>query len=185
MEEKLVQLSKFLSLILRHRPDKIGLELDAQGWVAIDRLLSAAASHGRKIRREDLDRVVAENEKKRFAISEDGLRIRASQGHSTEVDLGYAPQTPPEFLYHGTATRFLESIRLQGLIKGNRHHVHLSLDKETAVAVGKRHGKPIVLVISCAEMVQRGFEFFVSANGVWLTDHVPPEYITEETTSLE
>lgn len=175
-----VRLSKFLSSVLRHRPDEIGIELDAQGWVAIDALLKGAAASGTRISRNELDEVVLNNSKQRFAISDDGTRIRASQGHSTEVDLGYAASAPPARLYHGTASRNLEAIRAQGLLKGNRHHVHLSLDVATATQVGARHGRPVVLIIRSAEMAAAGHEFFLSANGVWLTDNVPAEFIDFE-----
>jgi putative RNA 2'-phosphotransferase len=179
MEKRLTSISKFLSYVLRHRPDEIGLRLDAQGWVPIAELLDACASHGRTIARADLDDVVATNSKARFAVSEDGLRIRASQGHSIDVELGYEPALPPEVLYHGTATRNLESIRAHGLLKGRRHHVHLSADATTARTVGTRHGVPVVLEIRSGEMARGGVEFFLSANGVWLTDAVPYAYITE------
>jgi putative RNA 2'-phosphotransferase len=167
---------------LRHRPDEIGIALDEQGWVAIDELLVACAAHGRPIAREELEAVVATSDKRRFAVSDDGLRIRASQGHSVEVDLGYAPAEPPERLYHGTATRNLASIRAEGLNKGSRHHVHLSSDDATARSVGARYGKPIVLTIRAGEMARDGFPFYLSANGVWLTDHVPVRYVDEPST---
>jgi putative RNA 2'-phosphotransferase len=179
MPDDLTRTSKFLSYVLRHRPDEIGIELDPNGWVAIDELLAAAASHGRAIARAQLDEVVATNNKARFAVSDDGLRIRASQGHSIDVDLAYEPAAPPDLLYHGTATRFLESIREKGLVRGARHHVHLSADAETARAVGARHGKPLVLAIRSGDMAREGVRFYVSANGVWLTDAVPYEYIDE------
>jgi putative RNA 2'-phosphotransferase len=124
-----------------------------------------------------LDEIVTTNDKKRFAFSEDGRRIRANQGHSVEVDLGYRPQTPPEFLFHGTATRFLDSVRLGGSQKRERHHVHLSLDEESAFKVGGRHGKPVILRVQAAAMAASGHHFFLSDNGVWLTDHVPAEFI--------
>lgn len=171
------RISKFLSYVLRHRPDEIGIKLDPQGWVAIDVLLAAAGEHGNRITHAELDDVVQNNNKQRFAISEDGTRIRASQGHSTAVDLGYAPSSPPDILFHGTAARNLESIRAQGLLKGNRHHVHLSLDSTTATQVGSRHGSPVVLIIRAGDMSAAGHEFFLSANGVWLTEHVPNAFI--------
>ncbi len=141
------------------------------------RLLDAAATHGNCITREELDDVVRINNKQRFAISEDGTRIRASQGHSTEVDLGYTPSAPPAVLFHGTATRNLDSIRAEGLLKGRRHHVHLSVDTATATQVGGRHGNPAVLIIRTGEMSAAGYGFFLSANGVWLTEHVPATFI--------
>lgn len=177
MDQRLVRLSKFMSLVLRHNPGKIGITLDPQGWVEIDELLAAANRSGTALDRATLLRVVAENDKQRFAISEDGRRIRASQGHSVEVDLALTPLAPPELLYHGTATRFLESIRREGLVKQSRQHVHLSADETTAVKVGQRHGRPAVLTVRAGAMAAAGQQFFRSDNGVWLTDHVPPEFL--------
>ena len=177
MDKQYTKISKFLSLVLRHRPEAVGLVLDAQGWVAIDVLLEACAANGRSLSRADLEYVVTHNNKKRFAISQDGQRIRASQGHSVEVELGYETAVPPELLYHGTAVHNLDSIRQKGLLKGQRHHVHLSLDEATAMNVGQRHGTAVVLTIRSRDMVGAGFTFFVSANGVWLTDHVPATFI--------
>ncbi len=177
MRKELVKVSKFLSLVLRHQPEKIGLTLDEAGWVEVTELLHACHENGFVITRPVLEEVVQTNDKKRFAFSEDGLKIRASQGHSIEVELAYAPLTPPEILYHGTATRFLDSIKAQGLLKGQRHHVHLSGDQETATRVGARHGKPLVLIIESGRMHAAGFPFYQSENGVWLTDHVPSTYI--------
>ncbi len=171
------KISKFLSLILRHKPEIIDIQMDEQGWVKTDELLEKLRLHHRGISLEQLKTVVAENNKKRFAFNEDESLIRASQGHSVQLDLGYDAVTPPEFLYHGTATRFLESIRKTGLEKRGRHHVHLSQELSTAKNVGGRHGKVIILNIRSLEMHQKGFDFFVSENGVWLTDHVPVEYI--------
>jgi len=179
MDKRHTQVSKFLSYVLRHRPDEIGLVLDSAGWVDIDQLLAASAAHGTAISRTELEYVVAHNDKKRFAISDDGQRIRASQGHSTEVELGYEPRQPPEVLYHGTATRHLVGIREQGLIKGKRHHVHLSGDETTARRVGQRHGRVVVLAVKAGEMARAGFTFCVTTNGVWLTEAVPYRYIDE------
>jgi putative RNA 2'-phosphotransferase len=177
MRKDLVKVSKFLSLVLRHQPDKIGLKLDEAGWVEVAELLAACTAHGFPITRLLLEEVVQTNDKKRFAFSEDGLKIRTSQGHSVEVELDYMPLAPPEILYHGTATRFLDSIKEQGLLKGQRHHVHLSANRETAIHVGSRHGVPVVLVITSGQMHSQGFLFYLSENGVWLTDHIPPAYI--------
>lgn len=169
--------SKFLSLVLRHQPEAIGLTLDDGGWVEVDRLIAQAVAHGKPLDRELLEEIVATNDKKRFAFSPDGRRIRASQGHSVRVELGLSPQTPPATLFHGTATRFLASIEAQGLVPGSRQHVHLSADVETAERVGARHGKPLVLPIQAAAMHRDGHVFFLSENGVWLTDAVPVRYI--------
>lgn len=168
-----IRLSKTLSLVLRHDPQHLGLQLDPGGWVEVDDLLARLSSTGKEVSRERLETVVAENNKQRFSFSEDGLRIRANQGHSVPVDLGLSPLEPPEVLYHGTATRFLESILEKGLLPGSRQHVHLSHEKETAVTVGRRHGKPAVLTVRAGEMHRKGTAFFRSDNGVWLTDHVP------------
>lgn len=173
----LVKTSKFLSLVLRHKPQTIDIQLDDQGWVAIDLLLRKAADHGRDIDRDLLERVVTTNDKQRFAISEDGLRIRANQGHSVEIDLDLPPVAPPETLYHGTVERFLDSIRRMGLIKGSRRHVHLSADLETAKRVGDRRGSAVILIVRAGEMHGAGREFYVSKNQVWLTDQVPTEFI--------
>ena len=177
MQISLVTISKFISFALRHQPESVGLTPDAGGWVAIDDLIAAAQQQGVPLDRAVLDAIVAQNDKQRFAVSDDGLRIRANQGHSFPVDLGLAPLTPPEFLYHGTATRFLESIREQGLRPGSRQQVHLSSDEITATAVGQRHGKPVVLTVLAGHMFQDGFLFYRSANGVWLTDAVPAAYL--------
>jgi putative RNA 2'-phosphotransferase len=177
-ERDTVQLSKFLSLILRHQPGKVGIALDEAGWVDVEELLAAMGRHGRVVSREQLLHVVETSDKKRFALSEDGRRIRASQGHSVEVELGYQPATPPDVLFHGTVERFLDSIRAEGLVKGKRHHVHLSVDEETARRVGDRRGMAVILRVDAAAMVRAGRVFYVSANGVWLTEDVPAEFIT-------
>ncbi len=171
------KISKFLSLVLRHRPDQIGIQLDEQGYVDVDTLLAALAKHGTEASHEEIASVVAHSDKQRFAFSADGTRIRANQGHSVDVELGYLPSTPPPILYHGTATRFLDSIRRQGLLRGERHHVHLSSDAETAAKVGARHGKPVVVQIDAAGMHAKGYQFYVSDNGVWLTESVPTEFL--------
>ena len=175
MGKNTIRISKFLSLVLRHKPETIGIELDSNGWVSIPVLLAALAANGRAISREELEKIVQENDKQRFAI-QDG-RIRANQGHSISVSLDLEPTIPPASLYHGTATRFLASILGSGLKKMNRQHVHLSADKVTARKVGIRHGKPAILKIDASQMTQDGFQFFLSNNGVWLTDSVAPRYI--------
>jgi putative RNA 2'-phosphotransferase len=175
-----VRLSKFLSLVLRHEPHKAGLTLDSAGWVDVDVLLRGCAAAGVAITRDELDAIVAQSDKQRFAFSEDRMRIRANQGHSVEVELAYAPAQPPDVLYHGTADRFLASIRSQGLLKGGRHHVHLSSERAVALEVGQRHGRPIIIVVAAATMGRAGHVFFRSANGVWLTEHVPVEFMSIE-----
>ncbi|MBV1851825.1 RNA 2'-phosphotransferase [Catellatospora tritici] len=173
-----VKISKRLSYVLRHAPETIGITLSPDGWVPIDTLLRALAAHGPRVTREQLDAVVAGNDKQRFAI--DGDRIRASQGHSVQVELGLTPVEPPELLYHGTARRNLASIYADGVHRGNRHHVHLSADAGTAHKVGSRHGAPVILVVAAAEMADDGHRFYRSANGVWLTDDVPARYLRGE-----
>lgn len=165
-------LSKMMSYVLRHKPEEIGIKLDYAGWVDVDELLSALQSHGWDVDGDDLKNVVESNDKKRFSFSEGGTKIRANQGHSIKVDLGLVPEVPPAILYHGTATRFLKSIEQNGITKQSRHHVHLSADTETAVKVGQRHGKCVVLSIGAEMMVNDGIEFYKSDNGVWLTDFV-------------
>lgn len=173
----LTKTSKFLSLVLRHEPEAIGLTLDANGWADLDELVRLANADGKPVTRELIEQVVRDSDKQRFAISEDGARIRANQGHSIEVDLELTPLPPPATLYHGTATRFAKSIRNLGLVKQSRQHVHLSSDPATATKVGSRHGKAVVLTIRAGEMHARGLSFYQSANGVWLTDAVAAEFI--------
>ncbi|WND36544.1 RNA 2'-phosphotransferase [Streptomyces sp. BB1-1-1] len=174
-DRRTVKVSKYLSKHLRHQPERIGLALDEAGWVEIDTLIAAAAAHGFRFTREELDHVVATNDKRRFAI--EGTRIRASQGHTIDVDLALPAATPPPFLYHGTVARHLDAIRAEGLRPMNRHDVHLSPDRETATRVGARRGRPIVLSVDAAAMHRDGHVFHVSANGVWLTKSVPPRYV--------
>ncbi|MFG2317363.1 RNA 2'-phosphotransferase [Streptomyces tendae] len=174
-QERSVKVSKYLSKHLRHQPERIGLTLDEGGWVEIDTLIAAAAEHGFRFTREELDDVVATNDKRRFAV--EGARIRASQGHSIDVDLQLPAATPPPYLYHGTVARHLEVIRAEGLRPMNRHDVHLSPDRETATRVGARRGRPVVLPVDAAAMHRDGHVFRVSANGVWLTQHVPSRYL--------
>lgn len=169
--------SKFLSLVLRHQPETAFLTLDSAGWTGVEDLLRGCAKARRPITRDQLRHIVDTNAKKRFEFSADGTRIRASQGHSVEVDLNYEPKVPPLILYHGTATRFLESIRAQGLLKKDRHHVHLSAETKMTMQVGARHGKPVLLTILAADMHQAGHIFYLSTNGVWLVEHVPANFI--------
>ena len=172
------RISKFLSLVLRHQPELIGIELDDQGWTAVEELIAKADRQGTRFTEAELRQVVADSDKQRFALSEDSRLIRANQGHSVPVDLALEPAVPPEVLYHGTVAKFLAGIRRQGLLKGQRQHVHLSPDQTTASKVGSRRGRPVILQIASAQMQTDGMVFFLSENGVWLTDHVPPSYIT-------
>ncbi|MDN3238144.1 RNA 2'-phosphotransferase [Glycomyces tritici] len=170
-DRRLVKVSKYLSRHLRHEPERLGIELDEHGWVEVDALLKALEDRNFQVTREELEEVVARNDKQRFALR-DG-RIRANQGHTVDVDLGLAPAAPPPVLYHGTVGGFVATIREEGLKAMDRHHVHLSPDRETAVKVGSRRGKPVVLVIDAERMAGAGHAFYKSENGVWLTDHVP------------
>ena len=169
--------SKFLSLVLRHRPERANLTLDEGGWVCVDALLAGCRAAGQAMTGEELEEVVATNQKQRFVISADGTRIRANQGHSVDVDLGLKPQTPPATLFHGTVEGALPAIRSAGLERMRRHHVHLSADTTTAEVVGARRGKAVVLSIDATAMQRAGHLFYCTANGVWLTDSVPPEFI--------
>ncbi len=166
-----------MSLVLRHRPEKIGLTLDAQGWARVDDLIAGSRQGAVRLSRELIRAVVEQNDKQRFVLSEDGSKIRANQGHSVAIDLGLDPREPPDVLFHGTATRFVESIRAHGLVRGNRNHVHLSLDEDTARRVGQRHGTPAILRVRAGEMWRAGVPFYCSENGVWLAETVPTEYI--------
>ncbi|GAA3949116.1 RNA 2'-phosphotransferase [Actinomadura viridis] len=177
-ERRLVKISKYLSKHLRHRPERLGLVLDEAGWVDVDRLLRAAAAHAFPITRDELDHVVANNDKRRFAFDDTGTRIRASQGHSIDVDLGLPLTPPPPVLYHGTVASALPTIRGEGLKPMDRHAVHLSPDRETATRVGARRGRPVVLTVDAAAMAAAGHGFQVSDNGVWLVDAVPPRFLT-------
>jgi putative RNA 2'-phosphotransferase len=178
MNSHLTQLSKFLSLVLRHKPNAIGLTLDPQGWALIDDLIVKSNAMGTRLSREDLQHVVETSDKKRFSLSANGQRIRAAQGHSISVELGLSPRQPPGILYHGTATRFLASILSEGLRPQSRQQVHLSIDEATARRVGQRHGKSVILKVEALRMHMKGCKFFLADNGVWLTDQVPPEFLT-------
>ena len=173
------KISRYLSRALRHRPDSLGLALAPGGWVPVDALLIACAEHHFFITREELNEVVARNDKQRFAFDESGIRIRANQGHSVAVDLQLEPQTPPDVLFHGTGQKSVEFIRHDGLRKMSRQHVHLSANVETAFKVGARQGSPVVLCVDASRMYIDGHKFYRSANGVWLVEYVPPEYLVE------
>lgn len=178
-DKQLTHISKFLSSVLRHQPETIGIQLDENGWTDINELIQKSNNNGIVFDRETLNQIVATNSKKRFAFDESLDKIRASQGHSVEIELGYKNQKPPEILYHGTSDKNVTSILEFGLEKRNRQHVHLSSDLETAIQVGKRHGKPFVFKVFAEQMFDNKFQFFLSENGVWLTDKVPSEYLKQ------
>lgn len=179
-EKEITRISKFLSLVLRHRPETIGIVLDENGWTDVSTLLDKMQTTGTTIDLAILKEVVATNSKKRFAFNDDESMIRANQGHSVEVDLAYEPKEPPVFLYHGTSEQTISVILKEGLQKRNRHHVHLSAHEHTAKAVGQRHGKPVVLIVSALQMHKEGYIFYQTANDVWLTEHVPPAYLDNQ-----
>lgn len=178
MEKNITRLSKFLSYVLRHAPQEIGLTLGDGGWVETEDLIAKAKAHGRPLTPELLREIVATNDKKRFTLSADGARIRAAQGHSVEVSLDLEPLPPPDVLYHGTAVKVLDRIMAEGLKPQSRRHVHLSLDEATARKVGQRHGKPVILAVASGRMHRAGAAFYRADNGVWLTDTVAPHYLT-------
>jgi len=180
MSKKYKNTSKLMSLVLRHQPEYINLQLDENGWAQVDDLITGINKKGVRLDRPLLEEVVKQNDKQRFIISDDGLRIRANQGHSINIDLALTPVEPPAFLFHGTVSKFMNAIKKEGLLKMTRQHVHLSEEMETAVNVGGRRGKPIVLTVRTGEMHKDGVEFFQSENGVWLTNHVAPNYIDFE-----
>lgn len=179
MSKNEINISKFLSLVLRHQPETIAITLDQNGWADVNDLIEKANNYGIKFDKETLNHIVATNPKKRFAFNDTLDKIRASQGHSVEIELGYTNQKPPEILFHGTAEKFVQSILDTGLEKGNRQQVHLSADFETAIKVGQRHGKPFVFKVLAEKMYNDNFEFFISDNGVWLTDNVPTKYLKQ------
>lgn len=170
-------LGRFLSLVLRHKPEAAFISLDPHGWARVEDLLEGCARAGHPLSREDLERIVRENDKQRYRFDETGERIRASQGHSVPVELELREAVPPERLYHGTASRFLESIRRQGITRQSRRQVHLSADPKAAWKVGERHGTPVVLPVDAAAMARDGRIFWLSDNGVWLCEEVPWRYV--------
>lgn len=185
-----VRISKLLSLALRHQPDALGITLDAHGWTDIDGVLAGLARKGFALTADDLEEIVRTSDKQRFALSPDGARIRANQGHSVAIDLALPASTPPELLFHGTVARFLEPIRREGLLRRARTHVHLSVDRETAEKVaarrtGSRDVSPCetapkdirILGVRARAMHEAGFVFYVSDNGVWLTERVPTDWL--------
>lgn len=176
-EKRKTKISKFLSLVLRHAPEAVGLSLDEKGWVKVQDLRKACAAHGKTFSVAELEEVVATNDKKRFAFDETKTKIRANQGHSLDVEIEFEKKTPPEILYHGTAEKNVGVIFASGLQKMKRHHVHLSADTETARKVGGRHGKHVVFEVDTLAMLAENHDFLVSANGVWLTNEVPPKFL--------
>jgi putative RNA 2'-phosphotransferase len=176
-EKQRTKVGKFLSLILRHQPEIVGLTLEENGWVSVEKLIKACVANGQPLTRPELDEIVAANEKKRFAFDESGTKIRANQGHSVAIEIEFEERTPPKILYHGTAEKNVEIIAEQGLSKMQRHHVHLSAEIETALKVGSRHGKPVIFQIDTEIMLTENFKFYVSANNVWLIDEVPPNFL--------
>jgi len=176
-EKETIRFSKFLSLVLRHQPGSIGIVLDESGWTDLNDLIARANENGVLLSPAIVKHIVETSPKKRFALNESSDKIRANQGHSVEVDLGYKPQIPPSVLYHGTSTKVIDEIMKSGLQKRSRHQVHLSADFETAVKVGQRHGKPFVFQVMSGVMSSEGYEFYLSDNGVWLTDNVPVKFL--------
>lgn len=171
-KKTIIEKGKFLCLILRHKPEEINLKLDKHGWANVKELLLKT----KFISLDELNEIVETNNKKRFEFNEDKTLIRACQGHSINVEMDYKPQCPPDILYHGTATKFLESIFKNGILKGKRQYVHLSINTETALNVGERHGNPVVLKINAKQMFDDGINFYCSNNGVWLTDYIDTKY---------
>ena len=176
-EKEIKGVSKFLSFVLRHSPETINLKLDENGWANVDELILQSENQEVKLDFNLLTIVVETNDKKRFTFNEDKTKIRASQGHSIDVELNLNEIEPPDYLYHGTVAGSIDSIKEIGLQKMSRQHVHLSKDKETAIKVGGRRGKPIILIVEAGRMQLEGFKFYLSENGVWLTDEVPAKYI--------
>lgn len=176
-KEEQIKLSKFLSRVLRHKPETIGLRLDAQGWARTEELLNKAKAAGKNLSLESLKEIVVENDKQRFGFNDDFSKIRARQGHSLEVDLQLPVRRPPALLYHGTVARNLPSIKEKGLLSQKRKHVHLSQEEDTARKVGSRYGSPVVLQVKAAEMFAAQYPFYLSENEVWLTHSVPAQYI--------
>lgn len=175
-----INLSKFLSLILRHKPEVIGIKLDENGWCDVQELLVKMSNKGKNITREDLDYIVNTDNKNRYTYDEDGMKIRANQGHSLNVNLELKKEKPPKYLYHGTIKKYAEVILQEGIKKGKRQYVHLSSNLETANIVGKRRGIPVVLKIEAGMMNLNGYEFYLSKNKVWLCDYIPSKYVSAD-----
>lgn len=172
--------SRFLSYVLRHHPEEIGLKLDKNGWCDVEELIEKSATKDVIITKESLEQIVIDNDKQRFGFNEDKTKIRANQGHSVKVDLKLKAQRPPSVLYHGTIKKSADIILKEGLKPMSRHHVHLSSEKATAINVGSRRGTPVMLYINAQAMYADGYKFYQSENKVWLTDEVPTKYIKTE-----
>ena len=177
MRDRRTKLSKFLSLILRHHPETIGIALDEHGWANVEELIAGVNAAGRELDRALLEEIVRTDSKQRYAFNEEKTLIRANQGHSIPVDVELPEELPPVYLWHGTGEKFTDSIDRIGLIRKSRLYVHLSPDRETAETVGRRHGKPVVYRVSAEEMAEDGYRFYLSVNGVWLTESVPVRYL--------
>ncbi|HCQ6142668.1 TPA: RNA 2'-phosphotransferase [Clostridioides difficile] len=171
------KLSIFISLILRHKPEIIGIKLDEYGYADVNELIEKINNAGRNINIEILEQIVKEDNKQRYSFNEDRSKIRANQGHSINIDVELKELEPPEYLYHGTATRFLDNIKNEGIIKQSRLYVHLSRDIDTAIKVGKRHGTPVILKINTGKMYENGYKFYLSENNVWLCEYIPFKYV--------
>lgn len=178
MERNLIEWSRLLAMVLRHRPGSVGIELDAHGWADVKAIVEAFSQMG-LFTLAMLREIVRDDEKKRYSFNEDRTKIRANQGHSVKVDVELTEAVPPAVLYHGTGTKYVESIDKEGLLPRQRLYVHLSCDVETALKVGERHGKPFVYKILAGEMAKAGYKFYLSANGVWLTKYVPPDFLKD------
>ena len=174
-----VKLGRFLSLVLRHEPGAAGITLDKNGWADVEELLAGVRHTGRQIDMDTLERIVRENNKQRYSFNEDHTKIRANQGHSVQVDVELKETAPPQYLFHGTASRFLPAIQREGIRKMDRQYVHLSSDFQTALSVGRRHGSPVVLTVDASAMARDGVTFYLSENDVWQCEYVSPKYFTE------
>lgn len=172
----LTKIGRYISLILRHKPDVIGITLDKHGWANVDELIKGV-NKSRKLTMEMLEEIVATDDKQRYSFNEDKTKIRANQGHSIDVDVELEEVQPPEYLWHGTGRKYVDSIMKDGLISKSRLYVHLSDNYNTAINVGVRHGEPVVLCIWAGDMYRDGYKFYRSKNGVWLVKHVPVEYL--------
>ncbi len=178
MKDQLKQISKILSLVLRHQPEYLDIKLDKSGWADVTEIIAAMNSKGIVVNNSIIEEIVRLSDKQRFVLNSDHSMIRANQGHSVEVDLELKPVVPPDELFHGTTDKFIDSIFASGLQKQDRQHVHLSENVQTALSVGSRRGKPVLIKIDAAAMYRAGFSFYISANGVWLTDEVPAGFLS-------